>query len=161
MIVQSLKIPVVGSGDVTSFETAKSALESGVAGYMIGRGALANPWIFSDIHRQFAGLEPLRRLPSDIPTLLLRYRELLLEHGSERAALGKLKQLTSQVTRLIHGTSQIRRELCTSHSLEQLVSGLTRWQAELLEGESRPPTTAGVHYPPYVNAPEHSLQDLS
>lgn len=159
MVAANVKIPVVGSGDVINYQTARAALDTGVAGYMIGRAALANPWVFSEIQQQFAGLTPAKRLPSSVPALLLRYRDLLIEHGSVRAALGKLKQLTSQVTRLIPGTSQIRRELCTSQSLEQMIAGLTRWQEELLEREANP--ERAIYYPSYSSQPQHALQDAS
>ena len=58
----SVRIPVIGNGDVTSAETARSMFEqTGVDGVMIGRAALGNPWIFTelldglDIHTPTAG----------------------------------------------------------------------------------------------------------
>ncbi len=42
------RVPVIGNGDITTFEAAGERLRSsGCAAVMIGRGAIGNPWIFS------------------------------------------------------------------------------------------------------------------
>ena len=47
--VRRAKIPVTGNGGVYNPETAARMAETGVEAIMIGRAALANPWIFSDL----------------------------------------------------------------------------------------------------------------
>ena len=50
-VVRSVrKMPVFGNGDVCNPQSAKRMLdETGCAGLVIGRGALANPWVFHEI----------------------------------------------------------------------------------------------------------------
>ncbi len=54
--VRSLPFPVQANGNVISAASAVDTLEqTGAAGLMIGRGAIRNPWIFSQIREHLAG----------------------------------------------------------------------------------------------------------
>ena len=54
--VRSLPFPVQANGNVISAARAVDTLEqTGAAGLMIGRGAIRNPWIFSQIRDRLAG----------------------------------------------------------------------------------------------------------
>ncbi|MBQ8749210.1 MAG: tRNA dihydrouridine synthase DusB [Clostridia bacterium] len=46
-VVQSVNIPVIGSGDVVDIASYNAMLETGVSAVMVGRGSLGNPAIFS------------------------------------------------------------------------------------------------------------------
>ena len=48
-LVQAAKIPITGNGGVYNRPTMERMAQTGVAAIMIGRAALANPWLFSDI----------------------------------------------------------------------------------------------------------------
>jgi nifR3 family TIM-barrel protein len=82
------RIPVIGNGDVRTVADAEQMLrETGCAGVSIGRGALANPWIF----RQLQQWEETGRFdsPGDFDArleLLRRQFEYVIElRGPERA----------------------------------------------------------------------------
>uniref|UniRef100_A0A8C2PCU4 tRNA-dihydrouridine(47) synthase [NAD(P)(+)] n=1 Tax=Capra hircus TaxID=9925 RepID=A0A8C2PCU4_CAPHI len=45
-------MPLFGNGDILSYEDANRALQTGVAGVMIARGALLKPWLFTEIKEQ-------------------------------------------------------------------------------------------------------------
>lgn len=51
-VVQSVSIPVIGSGDVVDVQSYMRMKETGVSAVMIGRGALGNPAIFSILSGQ-------------------------------------------------------------------------------------------------------------
>ena len=60
-ITEQVSIPVLANGDIhTSLLTFKALEQTQAAGVLIARGALGNPWIFSQIKEIMAGLEPTR-----------------------------------------------------------------------------------------------------
>ena len=61
-LVGKTKLTVIGNGSVTDAKTAAAMAETGVQGLMIGRAALSNPSIFSDLRGQtpnFGGQTPI------------------------------------------------------------------------------------------------------
>jgi nifR3 family TIM-barrel protein len=48
-VVDTVRIPVIGNGDVASATDAAHRLQTGVRGLMIGRAAMSAPWIFREI----------------------------------------------------------------------------------------------------------------
>ncbi|MDD3343840.1 MAG: tRNA-dihydrouridine synthase [Sulfurospirillaceae bacterium] len=66
---QSVKIPVIANGDITSYEKALRVKEiTGCNSLMIGRGAVGNPWIFYQIKNSLSIVEKSKML------------EIVLEH---------------------------------------------------------------------------------
>ena len=55
-VKNAVKVPVIGNGDVVSGETAAAMLrQTGCDAVMVGRAAMGNPWIFSEINAHMAG----------------------------------------------------------------------------------------------------------
>lgn len=86
----SLKIPIIGNGDITSAKRAKECFENyGVDAVMIGRGAIGSPWIFSEIKKEFS---PERNIivpaNSEKKVILKNYISKCVEHlGDERRGI--------------------------------------------------------------------------
>jgi tRNA-dihydrouridine synthase len=58
----TVKCPVLANGDITSAAKAREVLtQTGARGLMIGRAALANPWIFNQIRLELGG-QPIPRI---------------------------------------------------------------------------------------------------
>lgn len=56
MAVETLSCPVIANGNIVDAETGLAYhRQTGAAGLMIGRGAIRNPWIFSQLRAAFRG----------------------------------------------------------------------------------------------------------
>ena len=77
-VVTSVQIPVFVNGDITSCETAKTALrESGAAGVMVGRAVMGQPWLLAQIADYISG-QPIRPVPG-----LLERHMMMQDHLSD------------------------------------------------------------------------------
>jgi tRNA-dihydrouridine synthase B len=131
---RAVSIPVIGSGDVTDAADALRRLrESGVDGVMIGRGAMANPWIFLQISQLRRGEQPYEPTPADKRDLLLRYFEMCEAEMPERLALNKLKQLIGQFFVGLPGSAALREVVHRSTLPDEARDHIERFFAPHLE----------------------------
>jgi tRNA-dihydrouridine synthase B len=144
-VAGDLDIPVFGSGDCVEPGQVVSRLRnSGVAGVLIGRGALRNPWIFSQAAEAMAGGAPDSISHEDRGRFLLQYIDLLLNEGEDEAAdfrhaapgttptrpgaarsrerwvVNKLRALGSWYTKGLDGGSQLRVRINSAESVSEL-----------------------------------------
>jgi tRNA-dihydrouridine synthase B len=137
-VKQAVGIPVVGSGDVVDVATARARLASGVDGLAIARGALENPWVFSEIEAAEQGGSRTPPTPGDRIAALRRYRVLLDEMYPERVTAARLRGMACRMTRGFPGSAALRNALGGTRSSDELLALLARFE---LEG--RVPTADG------------------
>ncbi|HET9358841.1 MAG TPA: tRNA dihydrouridine synthase DusB [Vicinamibacterales bacterium] len=84
-VAADLKIPVLGSGDCLEPEQIVSRLQAGVAGVLVGRGVLRNPWILAQSSDIRAGRDPRAVTMEDRGRFLLDYIDLLIDQRENEA----------------------------------------------------------------------------
>ena len=80
MVKDSVKIPVIGNGDIRSIRDALKMMEyTKVDGIMIGRGTFGNPWLIRDLVDYFSGktTEALPTKAEKIAMIRKHFNELL------------------------------------------------------------------------------------
>ncbi len=87
----SMKIPIIGNGDITSARGAKEAIDRyGVDAIMVGRATFGRPWIFRDIKHYLAtGEEYLS--PSVAERVAISRRHLALSIAAKGEKVGVLE----------------------------------------------------------------------
>lgn len=121
-IKEAVRIPVSGSGDVLTVEDAYARWrETACDGILIGRGAMANPWIFRQIEDSLAGRTPFEPTLEDKRGVLLEYFDLLRADMPEFAAIGRMKQLAGQFTRGLPGGARFRQVIYHSHAVSEIL----------------------------------------
>jgi tRNA-dihydrouridine synthase B len=106
---ESLRIPVLGSGDLFSADDVVEMLrQTGCDGVMIARGALGNPWIFRESLEMLAGREPRLPTPAERGEAALRHLELFIATCGERVALREMRKHLCWYARGVPGAAQFR-----------------------------------------------------
>ncbi len=120
-VANSLMIPVIGNGDIIDGATALRRRESGVAGLMIGRAAMANPWIFTEVAAALAGKPFTPPGIEDRWNLARRHCvEEILGRGDERIAMQGMRARLMAYTRGMSGARSLRAHLSAVASLAEL-----------------------------------------
>jgi nifR3 family TIM-barrel protein len=92
-VAASVRIPVIGNGDVTGVQDYTSRLRTGVAGIMIGRAAMSAPWIFREIKhwQRTRELLPPPSLEWQWEFIARHCRAVIESEGSEAHALASMR----------------------------------------------------------------------
>ncbi len=136
-VKQAVKIPVLGSGDVKDAHDALDRLRVyGADGVMIGRAAMANPWIFKQTAQLRAGEPVFQPQPSDKAWFLLTYQTMLLEAMPEHKAVGKLKQLIGQFYVGLPHATDLRRDVQHARTSTEQRTIIERFFAQYADGQA-------------------------
>ena len=104
-VVETVKIPVTGNGDIKSHADAKRMMDvTGCQSVMIGRGALGAPWVF-DPH--FESLSPKEKHQYKY-RVIQRHLTLMREHMNPKLAFMQMKKHLAWYTVGITGASKAR-----------------------------------------------------
>ncbi len=111
-VKQAVRVPVIGSGDVTTASGALARLaESGVDGLMVGRATLAHPWIFREIDAVQRGLTVPAVTPAERFGAVDRLIARLEEELPPGAALGRARGLACRMVKHLRGGAELRAAL--------------------------------------------------
>ena len=89
-IVEAVKIPVIGNGDIEDTKTLQNMLDTtGCAGAMIARRATGQPWIFEQIRCELAGKPFTLPCPTEVGQIFLDHIQRLakIDNSEYRALL--------------------------------------------------------------------------
>lgn len=137
-VAGGVDIPVFGSGDcVTPGHVVERMAETRVAGVLVGRGALRNPWIF----RQADALNASRRSPSvtdrERGQFLLDYIQLLREEGIDEGRGFRHTAPVNERTRGGSESAQRRSQRSRERWVVNKLRALGSWYTKGLDGGSR------------------------
>ncbi|MFA7180647.1 MAG: tRNA dihydrouridine synthase DusB [Bacteroidales bacterium] len=119
----SIKIPIIGNGDITSALGAKEAFDKyGVDGIMIGRATYGRPWIFREI-RHFLDTGELLPEPSVNEKVDLAKRHLLksVEVKGERVGVLEMRRHLSAYFKGLPDFKELRMKLVTENDYKMVL----------------------------------------
>ena len=127
-VKDSVKIPVIGNGDIVDEETAYQMFEkTGVDGIMIGRGSFGNPWIFRNIkHFLITGEKLPSPTNSERLNIIKEHIDLAVEEKGE-IAIKELRKHIAWYTKNLKNSSEFRNSINMIETKEQLIKTLNEY----------------------------------
>lgn len=127
-VKDSVKIPVIGNGDIVDEETAYQMFEkTGVDGIMIGRGSFGNPWIFKNIkHFLITGEKLPSPTNSERLNIIKEHIDLAVEEKGE-IAIKELRKHIAWYTKNLKNSSEFRNSINMIETKEQLIKTLNEY----------------------------------
>lgn len=122
-VKQAVKVPVIGNGDVVDARSAAKLLETtGCDLVMVGRGALGNPWVFSQINAYLNDAGVLLPSPGihERTLVMLRHIQKMCEYKGEHRAMNEARKHVGWYLKGLRNAAEFRRRAGLLESMEQL-----------------------------------------
>ena len=115
---QTVSVPIVGNGDITSPEIAKKVLNyTGCDYVMVGRGAMGNPFIFEQINDYLEFGTYKKYTSHDKLEAFVQYMEATTDY---KIRFVNIKQQAIRFTKGMIGGSVLRNRLSTAKNIDEL-----------------------------------------
>lgn len=117
-VVEAVKIPVFGNGDIVDGPSAKKMMEeTGCVGVAIGRAAWGNPWIFNAVNKYLESGETVEEPSWEMRLSMARIHlgNLVKEKGEYTA----IREMRAHASHYFHGlpkATALRREIMKCES---------------------------------------------
>lgn len=129
-VKEAVQIPVIGNGDLhTAEDVCRMKEQTGCDGFMIGRGAQGNPWIFEQIlYKLETGEELPRPTVQEVTEMVMRHARLQVEIKGEYTGMREIRKHAAWYTAGYRNSSKLRgkiNEVETIQQLEELFAGMS------------------------------------
>lgn len=125
-------IPLIGNGDVKTPEDAKRMFDTGCDGIMIGRAAIANPWIFREIRHYLNTGEHLS--PPSVEERVaacIEHLQMSVRFKGERRGVIEHRKYYSGYLRGLPNVSKVRTELMQWTELPPVIERLQKFSDDM------------------------------
>lgn len=129
---QTLSIPVIGNGDINSVEDAARMLaQTNCDAVMVGRAAMSNPYLLSQIEDYVSKGSYKKPEPRDIFRKMERLIELYVAYFGETHAPRMLRGRLAWFVKGLPGCSAVRRDLARIETSGQALELIRAYEAPM------------------------------
>lgn len=131
-VKETVKIPVIGNGDIFTPEDAKRMLEiTGCDGLMLARGVQGDPWLFRRVEHYLETGELLSKPPiSDLTETILRHARMQLEFKGEYLGMREMRKHVAWYTTGYPHSAKLRVRINAVETMKELSELLENYVAE-------------------------------
>ncbi|MBU3192157.1 tRNA dihydrouridine synthase DusB [Clostridium bowmanii] len=116
-VKDSVKVPVIGNGDIFCVEDAIRIKEiTNCDAIMIARGARGNPWIFREIKQALKGEEIVYPTPVEKIDMCIRHLDLAVKYYEEIKAVREMRKHTAWYVKSLNNCAEIKSKINTKVS---------------------------------------------
>lgn len=127
-VKESVKIPVIGNGDIIDEETAlRMFKETNVDGIMIGRAAFGNPWIFKRIIHYLQTGEKLENITNQEKLEVIKEHIKLATKENKQAVVFELRKHIAWYTKNLKNSSEFRNSINKIENEEELIEKINEY----------------------------------
>lgn len=130
-VVQAVRIPVVGNGDVQDGPSALRMLQStGAVGCMVGRACMGRPWVFARIRAECMGQTYTPPTREETGAMILRHYDLLAALLGPEKAIRRSRKLGAFYSKSFAGAREFRNSLNFCQTRDDLEALVTQYFVE-------------------------------
>lgn len=128
-VKESVRIPVIGNGDIIDEESAVKMFEyTGVDGIMIGRGTFGNPWIFKKIRHYLNTGEKLPEITNQEKIRVIKkHIELESREKQEITAIREMRKHIAWYTKNMPNASEFRNRINKIEDKDELIKQINEY----------------------------------
>ena len=124
-VKESVKIPVIGNGDITDVESAKKMFEyTGCDGIMIARGAQGNPWIFKSI---LDGKDYVPSYEERLQIILEHIKYELENEENKKNAVFKMRKHIAWYLKSLPNSTYVKDKINREEEIEKVIQLLKEY----------------------------------
>ena len=117
-VKERVKIPVIGNGDIRSFEDAEKMMEYTLCDAVsIGRYSRGNPWVFKEMLQKKKYIPT----PDERKTMMIRHLELAVSQKGEYTAIREMRKHIGWYTAGLPGSAKLRTKVNSVDTEEEMI----------------------------------------